>query len=158
MSLIRWEPARELSSLQGEMNRLFDTFFDTSPTAGRSVRNRWIPAMDLIEQEEAYVLRADLPGMDEDDIAIEVDGDVLSISGERRHEAEHEGTGYVRLERSTGTFRRMLTLPDHIDGDAIRATFDRGVLEVHIPKPAERKPRRISIGGSEPAAIEGSAT
>ena len=157
MALVRWEPVRELSSIQSEMNRLFNTFFDT-PTGGNgpSVR-RWIPAMDLVETDEHFVLKADLPGLAEDDVDIEVEDNVLTVSGERKAEHEDKREGYYRVERSYGAFRRSLTLPEGVDAQAVTATFDKGVLEVRIPKPEERKPRRVAIQvGDKPAAIEGS--
>lgn len=156
MALIRWEPARELNSLQSEMNRLFNTFFD-APTGGDggSMR-RWIPPMDLMETEQHYVLKADLPGLTEDDINIELENNILTVSGDRKAEQEQKGEGYYRVERAFGTFARTLTLPEGVDPDGIAASFDNGVLEVRIPKPEETKPRRVSIsvGGSAPA-IEG---
>ena len=160
MALVRWEPVRELSSLQSEMNRVFNTFFDT-PAAGAGngggVR-RWVPSMDLVETDDHFVLRADLPGLAEGDVAIELEDNVLTISGERKSEHE-EKEGFYRMERSFGQFRRSLTLPDGIDAQKIAATFDKGVLEVRIPKPEARKPRRVAIQvGDKPAAIEGSET
>ena len=160
MALIRWEPARELSSLQSEMNRLFNTFFDTPTTTGGgnggAVR-RWIPSMDLVETEEHFVLRADLPGLSEEDVSIELEDNVLTVSGERRAEHEEKKEGFYRVERSFGQFRRSLTLPEGVDADKIAATFDKGVLEVRIPKPEERKPRKVAIQvGDRAAAIEGS--
>lgn len=159
MALVRWEPVRELTSLQNEMNRLFNTFFDT-PTAGQGASNggarRWIPAMDLIETDDHFVLKADLPGLDERDVSIEVEDNVLTVSGERTAEHEDKREGYVRVERSYGTFRRSLTLPEGVDAEGIAASFDNGVLEVRIPKPEERKPRKVAIQvGDRPAAIEG---
>lgn len=155
MALIRWEPAREIASLQGDMNRLFNTFFET-PGDGSTQGRHWVPAMDLVEESEHFVLRADLPGLDEDDVKVEVEGDVLTLSGERRVEHREEQEGYYRLERSAGAFRRTLHLPAGAEPDAIHASFDRGVLEVRIPKPEERRPRRIEVAvGERPAAIEG---
>jgi HSP20 family protein len=157
MALVRWEPVRELSSLQNDMNRLFNTFFDT-PTAGNGsgTARRWIPAMDLIETDDHFVLKADLPGLTEEDVHIEVDDNVLTISGERKSEHEDEREGYVRVERSYGAFQRSLTLPEGVEPEAVSASFDRGVLEVRIPKPEQRKPRRVAIQvGDRPAAIEG---
>jgi HSP20 family protein len=155
MTLIRWEPARELSSLQGEMNRLFNTFFDV-PAGGKGATG-WIPAMDLLEEGEHYVLRADLPGMDEGDVSVELEGDTLTIAGERKEQTQTTQEGYHRMERASGAFRRTLTLPEGVDADEISASFDKGVLEVRVPKPEERKPRRVKIGvGSQPATIEGS--
>jgi HSP20 family protein len=157
MALVRWEPVRELNSLQSEMNRLFNTFFDTPTTAGNGGARRWIPSMDLVETESHYVLRADLPGLGEGDVSIELDDTVLTVSGERKSEHEEKKEGFHRVERSFGTFRRSLTLPDGVDADAIAATFDKGVLEVRIPKPEERKPRRVEIKvGDAAPAIEGS--
>ena len=159
MALVRWEPVRELNSLQSEMNRLFNTFFDTPTTSGNGGARRWIPSMDLVETESHYVLRADLPGLGEDDVAIELEDTVLTVSGERKSEHEEKKEGFHRVERSFGTFRRSLTLPDGVDADAIAATFDRGVLEVRVPKPELRKPRKVAIQvGDGAAAIEGSET
>jgi HSP20 family protein len=163
MALVRWDPAREIDSLQGEMNRLFASFFDAPTTRGANgnatAARRWIPAMDLVETGEHFVLKADLPGVGEGDVTIELENNVLTIAGERRtdHEAEHEG--YYRLERAMGAFARSLTLPEGIDADAVSATFDAGVLEVRIPKPAQPKPRRVQIGlsGAEPTTIEADA-
>jgi HSP20 family protein len=155
MALVRWEPVRELSSLQGEMNRLFSTFFDT-PQHGGGVLRRWIPPMDLVETEDHFVLRADLPGLAEEDIKIELEDNVLTVSGERKAESEEREEGFYRVERSFGSFSRTLTLPEGVDADAITASFDKGVLEVKIAKPEERKPRRVTIGvGDTPPAIEG---
>jgi HSP20 family protein len=101
--------------------------------------------MDLVEEGEHYVLRADLPGLDQDDVRIELDDRVLTVSGERRSEHEQRGEGYRRVERASGHFSRSLTLPEGIDADGIEANFDKGVLEIRIPKPEERKPRRVAI-------------
>src|SRR6185295_12122539 len=159
MALVRWEPVRELNSLQSEMNRLFNTFFDTPTASGNGGARRWIPSMDLVETESHYVLRADLPGLGEGDVSIELEDTVLTVSGERKSEHEEKKEGFHRVERSFGTFRRSLTLPDGVNADAIAATFDKGVLEVRIPKPEERKPRRVEIKvGDGAPAIEGSET
>jgi HSP20 family protein len=157
MALVRWEPVRELSSLQTDMNRLFNTFFDTPTGAnGATAPRRWIPAMDLVETDDHFVLKADLPGLSEDDVHIDVEDDVLTVSGERKAEHEDKREGYVRVERAYGTFRRSLTLPEGVDPDAVSASFDKGVLEVRIPKPEQRKPRKVAIQvGERAAAIEG---
>jgi HSP20 family protein len=157
MALVRWEPVRELSSLQNDMNRLFNTFFDTSTAGNGAVApRRWIPAMDLVETDDHFVLKADLPGLTEQDVHIDVEDDVLTVSGERKSEHEDKREGYVRVERSYGAFRRSLTLPEGVEAEAVTASFDRGVLEIRIPKPEQRKPRRVAIQvGPQPAAIEG---
>jgi len=106
--------------------------------------------MDLVEKDGEYVLKADLPGLGEGDVNVELDGNVLTVSGERRTEGEQTGEGYRRIERSHGRFSRSLTLPEGVEADAIVANFERGVLEVKIPKPEQRKPHRVPVGaGSE---------
>jgi len=160
MALIRWEPVSELNTIQNEMNRLFNTFFDGSTsTTGRGAGARWLPAMDLVETADHYVLRADLPGLSEEDVSVQLEDSVLTISGERRAEHEKEQQGYYRLERAFGAFSRSLTLPDGVDGDAVKAHFDRGVLEITIAKPEKKKPRRVQILGrsADAGTIEGSA-
>ena len=160
MALVRWEPARELNTLQSEMNRLFNTFFDTpsAGTGGNGGTRRWVPAMDLVETDDHFVLKADLPGLAEGDVKIEVQENVLTLSGERRFEHEVKKDGFYRLERGGGQFSRSLTLPDGVDADAIAATFDKGVLEIRIPKPEQRKPRKLQIQvGDQAPAIEGRA-
>jgi HSP20 family protein len=158
MAMIRWEPARELNSLQQEMNRLFSTFFEGPAGGGATSPRRWIPAMDLVETEDQFVLRADLPGLTEADVEVSLEDNVLTVSGERKAEHEEKGEGFYRLERATGAFNRSLTLPKGVDGDAITARFDNGVLEVRIPKPEADKPRKVQIQvGDQPAAIEGRA-
>lgn len=162
MALIRWEPVRELNTIQNEMNRLFNTFFDAPATTGSgpATARRWLPAMDLVENQEEFVLRADLPGVSEKDVNIEFEDNVLTISGERTSEHEERKEGYVRVERASGSFSRSLTLPEGVDPEGIRASFERGVLEVHIPKPEQRKPRKVTIsaGGAAPNTIEGAET
>jgi HSP20 family protein len=157
MALIRWEPVRELNTIQSEMNRLFNTYFDSpTPANGGATLRRWIPAMDLVETEQEFVLRADLPGVDESDVKIELEDRVLTIAGERKAEHEERKEGYYRVERSSGAFTRTLTLPEGVNPDAIQASFAKGVLEVRIPKPEEKKPHRVSISvGGTPEAIEG---
>jgi HSP20 family protein len=161
MALIRWEPVRELNTIQNEMNRLFNTFFE-APAQGASpaATRRWLPAMDLVESGDEFVLRADLPGLDEKDVNIELEDNVLTISGERKSEHEERTEGYYRLERASGSFSRSLTLPEGVDPEKVQARFERGVLEVRIPKPEQRKPRKVTIsaGGGAAKTIEGSET
>jgi HSP20 family protein len=160
MALIRWEPAREIESLQQEMNRLFGTFFDSRGGTNVTARRQWTPPMDLVETQDEYVLRADLPGLSEQDTKVELEDNVLTISGERKAEHEESGEGYYRVERAVGSFSRSLTLPKGVEGDSIRASFDRGVLEVRIPKPEQRKPQRVQIEvGDRPAdVVDGAET
>jgi HSP20 family protein len=164
MALIRWEPVAELNTLQHEMNRLFNSFFDQpSPSGhGGAPGRRWFPAMDLVEVADQYVLRADLPGLTEEDVNVELLDNVLTISGERKAEPQTKQEGYYRLERAFGAFSRSLTLPAGVDAGAVQAHFDRGVLEIRIPKPEQKKPRQVQIKlgahGEEPQTIEGGET
>ncbi len=117
--------------------------------------------MDLVDTGEAFVLKADLPGLSESDVSIEVRDNVLTVSGERKSEHEDRKAGYYRVERSYGSFRRSLTLPEGVDPAAVTATFDKGVLEVTVPKPEQQAPRKvqITVGGAstgEAQAIESS--
>jgi|SRR5581483_8668786 len=144
MALVRWDPIRELDALQGDMNRLFDRFFENRTANGTA--RRWIPAMDLVETDDHLVLRGDLPGLTEDDVNIEIRDNVLTVSGERKAEHEDRGEGYHRVERAFGSFSRSLSLPQGVDPEKVDASFKNGVLEVRIPKPAEAKPTRVQIG------------
>jgi HSP20 family protein len=156
MALIRWEPVAELNTIQNEMNRMFNTFFDqTAPT---SSGRRWLPPMDLLETAEHYVLRADLPGLSDDDVDIQLQDNVLTVTGERNAEHEQQQEGYHRLERAFGTFSRSLTLPDGVDPDMIQAHVDRGVLEIMIPKPEQKKPRQVRIKVGDRTGIESADT
>jgi HSP20 family protein len=115
--------------------------------------------MDLVETDEDFVLRADLPGLAEGDVNIELEDNVLTVSGERKSEHEERKEGYYRVERASGAFSRSLTLPEGVNPEGIKASFDRGVLEVRIPKPEERKPRKVEISvGAQQKAIEGTET
>jgi HSP20 family protein len=147
MALIRWEPVAELNTIQNEMNRLFNTFFDqpAPADAAGAPRRRWIPAVDLVETADHYVLRADLPGLSEDDVNVQFEDSVLTISGERNAQHEQHEEGYYRIERVFGSFHRSLTLPEGVDPDKVQANFDRGVLEIRIPKPEQKKPRQVQI-------------
>ena len=140
-----------------DLHRLFNTLFDENATA-----QRWVPAMDLVESEDHFLLKADLPGLGEEDVNIEIRDNALTISGERKAEHAQRERGWYRVERSFGQFSRTLTLPEGVNADAVEATFDRGVLEIRVPKPEQRKPRRISIksgnGKPQPATVEGTAS
>jgi HSP20 family protein len=162
MALITWQPVGELNTIQNEMNRLFDTFFDAAPRRSANAAvppRRWIPSMDLIETEDRFVLRADLPGLSDGDVSIELVDNVLTLSGQRESELKDGVAGYSRIERAFGAFSRSLTLPDGTDPEGIEASFDRGVLEVRIPKPEQRKPHKfsISVGSAERDTIEAAA-
>ena len=154
MTIVRWEPLRELSSVHADMNRLVDAMFQSSAAAQS---RGWTPAMDLAETADAFVLRADLPGVSQEDVGIELEDTVLTVSGERKSDHETKGEGFYRVERAFGRFSRSLTLPKGVDPEAIAASFTDGVLEVRIPKPEQRKPRRIAIAGADRREIEAEA-
>ncbi len=139
-----------------EVDRLFDRLFDTPAQA-----QRWTPAMDLTEADDHYVLKADLPGVSDEDISIEVENGLCTISGERKAEHEHSERGFYRLERAFGRFQRQMTMPEGIDPDGVTADFDRGVLSVRIPKPEQIKPRRVEIAtgaNRDQATLEGTSS
>jgi HSP20 family protein len=153
--LVRPEP------FSTEFSRLFNTLWEAP---GATTRH-WVPEMDLVETDDHYLLKADLPGMKQEDVAIEFNDGALTISGERKAEYERKEKGFFRLERSFGKFSRSLTLPDGVDPDRIAAEFHDGVLDVTIPKPEARKPRRIEVawhgngnGNGKPKTIEGIST
>jgi HSP20 family protein len=156
MALIRWQSPREIDSIQNDLNRLFGTFFDSHTAQERPVR-RWVPAVDLVEDGDHYVLSADVPGVDEKDVTVEVKDNVLSISGERVSQHEEKTEGYVRVERASGSFRRTLRLPEGIDPEAIEASIEQGVLKVSIPKPAEAGPHKVAVKAGSAAGAEQSA-
>ena len=146
--LMRREPFSD------EVTRLFNTLL-----GGEDGPSGWTPAMDLVEGEDHFLLKADLPGLGEEDVEIEVRDNTLRVSGERKSEHEQRERGWYRMERAFGRFSRSLTLPEGVDPDSIAATFDQGGLQIRIPKPEQRKPRRIEIqGGKQQAAVEGTAT
>ncbi|MFT3863392.1 MAG: Hsp20/alpha crystallin family protein [Solirubrobacterales bacterium] len=155
MAIVRWDPGRDLDTLQGDMNRLFDGFFGRREAGQTGAARRWVPAMDLVETDDRLVLRADLPGLERGDIDIEVKDNVLTVSGERKAEHEQRGEGFHRIERSFGRFSRSLGLPRGIDAKSVTANFENGVLEVRMPKPEERKATRIEIATEARAHDEG---
>ena len=141
-----------------EFNRLVSTLL-AAPEGGAQ---RYTPAVDLVESENHFLLKADLPGMGDGDVSVEVNDNTLTIAGERKLEYEQRERGWYRIERSFGRFSRSLTLPEGIDASKIEAQFDKGVLEVRIPKPEQRQPRRVTIQShgaqGQPAALEGTAS
>jgi HSP20 family protein len=156
MALIRYAPARSYG-FATDVNRLFGSLFDTPTGPSAGTLGRWAPATDLVETESEYVLKADLPGLTQEDVSIDVDDNVLTVSGERKSEREERKDGYYRIERASGSFRRSLRLPEGVDAAAIEAKLENGVLEVHVPKPEQRKPQKVAItvGSGQPAVEAG---
>jgi HSP20 family protein len=143
-TLVRWEPFREIAQMQGEMSRLLG-LLDSGQTRGSQT---WVPAIDVWETDNELVYAFDLPGMSEDKISIEVQDDTLTVSGEREKATQEQTDRYYRFERRYGSFARAVGLPAGIDDSKIQASYLNGVLEVHVPKPEEAKPRRIQLGSS----------
>jgi HSP20 family protein len=153
-TLVRWEPFREIATLQNEMNRLMGTFAGGNGESGRS----WVPALDVWETQGEVVYAIDLPGIPEDDISIEFEDGALTISAERERTNEISEEKLYRYERRFGSFSRTIGLPQGVTEDQIKADYKDGVLEIHVTKPEQPKPRRISIGSGEQKTIEGKAS
>ncbi|WP_019625366.1 Hsp20/alpha crystallin family protein [Thioalkalivibrio sp. ALJT] len=141
MNMTRYEPF----SLLGQLSRELGRMPDMPGTEDSAATSDWAPAVDIREETDAYVLHADIPGVDPKDIELHMEDGVLTLRGERRHESEEEKDGYKRIERVRGTFFRRFSLPDTADADNISARSENGVLEVRIPKQARVQPRRIQI-------------
>lgn len=146
MALTRYEPWTVVNQLQREMNRLFEGR-EGQVEDGNVATSDWIPAVDIRDEPNRFVILADVPGVDVKDIEVQMENGMLSIRGERKHEVKEDQKGYKRVERTRGTFYRRFTLPDTADADKVAATCKNGVLEVVIPKQEKVKPRRISIEG-----------
>ena len=148
MSLVKWEPFRELATLRDRLDRLFsDPFF--SPTLEEGTRTRllaeWVPAVDVYEDENQWVISAELPGMDMKDIDVKIEDETLKISGERKLEHEDKRENYHRVERVYGSFYRAFTLPRTVDTEKVKAHYEKGILRVTLPKREEVKPRKVNI-------------
>jgi HSP20 family protein len=141
-TLVRWEPFRELASLQNDMGRLMSGLFEGQ---SRTVQS-WVPALDVWETDSEVVYAFDLPGIPEEKIEIEVHDETLTVTAEREQVAEESGDRYYRFERRFGTFTRAVGLPQGVDESKIAAAYRDGVLEVRVPKPEEAKPRKIQLG------------
>ena len=151
-TLVRWEPFRELASLQGDMNRWLSSFLDGQTSETR----RWVPALDVWETNDDIVYAFDLPGIPEDKISIEVKDDTLTVSAEREKTEETSDDRFYRFERRYGSFSRAVGLPQGVDEDQISAAYRNGVLEIRVPKPAEQKPRKIELRKTVEAHTKGS--
>ena len=140
-TLVRWEPFRELASLQNEMGRGMNGLIDGQ---GRATQT-WAPALDVWETPTEVVYAFDLPGIAEDAISVEVKDETLTVSAERTKTEETNDNGFYRFERRYGTFARAVGLPQGVDQDQIAARYENGVLEIRVPKPEEQKPRKIQL-------------
>jgi len=145
MSIVKWDPFHDLTSLQERINRLLEEAF---PRAGESEDRGagiWRPLVDILDTETAIVIEVEVPGIDKDDISIDLKENVLTIKGERKQQADRQDENYYQRERRFGWFQRTFTLPGYVQPESIKATFKQGVLKIEIPKPEERKPKQITI-------------
>jgi HSP20 family protein len=145
MELVRWEPFEGLSRLHSRINDLFDEGFGRARAVPSATTGVWLPAVDILESKDAYLIRAELPGMKKEDFNLEVNDGALTLSGERKVEKLSDGVEYHRAERVHGKFSRSFYLPQTVKQDGIKATYRDGILEIHVPKVEEAKPRQISI-------------
>jgi HSP20 family protein len=153
-TLVRWTPYTELASLHNDMSRLMNGLLEGNDRDTRS----WVPAVDVWETENEIVYAFDLPGIPEDKVSVELVDGSLTVSAERERTQERSEERFYRVERRFGSFSRTIGLPQDIDEDGIKADYKDGVLEIHVRKPEQPKPRRIQVGGRSAATIEGEAT
>ena len=148
MNIVRYDPFREIRTLQNEMNRLF-----SGATTGRddSLNGEWMPKVDVFETKDQLVLEAELPGMKREDFELSFENNVLTLRGERKFEKTDDTDNYHRVERSYGTFLRSFTLPATVSADGAKAEFNNGVLRVGLPRREETKARKIEITGGDAA-------
>jgi HSP20 family protein len=148
MAIQRWDPLRDILRLQERMNRMFEDAYARSGVAAETeplAAGGWRPSVDIFEQGAQYVLRADLPGVSSVGVEIEVEGDALTLRGERKPDPAVDRDSYLRIERPQGKFSVQVALPPSVDRSAIRASQRDGVLEVVLPKKEEREPSRMKI-------------
>jgi HSP20 family protein len=141
----RWEPYRGISDIQGEMNRLFDSFFGRPSATTTPGGRTWAPLVDMYETKDDVVLTFELPGVREKDVNVSITGDLVAVRGERRLESEASEQNLHHLERFYGKFERLVQLPIPVQTDKVKATYRDGVLEVRLPKAEEIKPKSIKI-------------
>ncbi|MEG3436042.1 Hsp20/alpha crystallin family protein [Pannus brasiliensis CCIBt3594] len=151
MALIRWEPFREIDTLQKEMNRLFDTLAPTSIGNGEKTGLSFIPAAELTETPEAVNLKLEIPGMEANDLNIEVTADSITVNGERKSETKTEEGGMTRTEFRYGKFHRQIPLPVRIDNSKASADYKDGILHITLPKAEEEKNKVVKVSINTPS-------
>jgi len=145
MELVRWEPFEALNTIQSRINDLLDESLGRTPDYPTSAHGAWVPPVDILESKDSYLVRAELPGMQREAFSLEVKDGTLMLSGERRFEEPATGLDYHRVERVAGKFTRAFVLPQSIKRDEIKATYRDGILEIHVPKADQAKPKQIAI-------------
>jgi HSP20 family protein len=145
-SVDRWDPLRGVSDIQGEVNRLFDSFFGRPAAVGTGASPRmWMPVLDMHETKDDVVLSFELPGVTEKDISLSITGDLLTLRGDRTFNRDVKDDNYHHVERAYGKFERSVQLPMAVQAAKVKATYRDGVLEVRLPKAEEVKPKEIKI-------------
>ena len=150
----RFEPFREFATLQDRMNRLFRSSLNEEGRDESLTTSSFAPAVDVYEDEHQVTLKIDVPGIDEKDIDVQVENHTLTVHGERKIEKEEKEENYRRVERHYGTFTRTFTLPQTVDAESVSATYDKGVLNIALPKKAEAKPKQIKVNVGSEKSIE----
>ncbi len=145
MAIIRWDPFRDLMTLREKMNRLFEETFITRGEEKELVSGTWTPSVDIYETENALILSAEVPGIEENDIEIKIENSTLTLHGERKFEKETKEENFHRIERAYGSFHRSFTLPNYVDQDKIKAEHENGILKITMPKKKELKPKKIKV-------------
>lgn len=145
MAITRWRPFRDIVSVQDEMNRLFDDIFGHRPARVEWTEGVWSPSVDVSEDTDNMVIKAEMPGMSKDDVKISVQDNVLTLKGEKKQEKEEKEANCHRIERSYGSFCRSFQLPATVRADKIKANYKDGVLSIILPKTEEVKPKEIPI-------------
>ncbi len=145
MAVVKWDPFRDLISIQDRMNRLFEQTLSRSRGEEAVSAATWTPAVDIYETPDTIVMKAELPGVSREDIQIHINDNTLTLKGERRFAKDVQEESYLRIERAYGSFHRSFTLPAGVHQEKIRALFKDGVLELTLPKAEDSKPKRISI-------------
>jgi HSP20 family protein len=146
MAITRWRPFRGMVSIQDEMNKLFDDFFGRPLVRTEWTEGVWSPTVDVSEDKDNVIIKAEMPGVSKDDVRISVQDNVLTLKGEKKQEKEENDKNYHRIERSYGSFCRSFQLPTTVKTDKIKASYKGGVLSVTLPKTEEVKPKEIPIG------------
>ena len=146
MNLVRWNPWRETDTFADRINRFFGgSMLPTEWLNDETAMESWRPAVDVVDHEDKILIKAELPGVDKKDIHVELKNNVLTLEGERKEEKETKEEHYYRKERFFGSFRRSFAMPEGLDPEAVKAEYKDGVLNVEIPKPEERKSRKIAV-------------
>lgn len=145
MNIIRWDPFREIEGIQSRLNRMFGDRPSRGIDGDDLSFAEWAPAVDIQETDKEYVVKADLPEVKKEDVKVEFDDGVLTVEGERKQEKEEKGTRFHKIERAYGKFVRRFALPTGVDASKVSAEFKEGVLNVHLPKSANGKPKATAV-------------